>query len=57
MVVFFDIACNNYVCVVVLILKSFKRYNPINKIISIRGARFIVLKEGSTFGNSQDLKF
>ena len=58
----FDISNNNYVCVVGSdFLKGLlKDVNPINKIISIRGARFKVIgvlkEKGSTFGNSQDLR-
>ena len=58
----FDIANNNYVCVVGSDFEKglFKNINPINKIISIRGARFKVIgvlkEKGSTFGNSQDLR-
>lgn len=58
----FDIANNNYVCIVGSdFLKGlFKDTDPLDKIISIRGARFRVigvLKEmGSTFGNRQDLR-
>ena len=56
----FDVSNNNFVCVVGSdFLKGlFKDVNPIDKTISIRGAKFKVvgvLKEkGSTFGNSQD---
>jgi putative ABC transport system permease protein len=58
----FDISNNNYVCVVGSdFLKGIlKDINPLNKIISIRGARFKVIgvlkEKGSTFGNSQDLR-
>ncbi|MFD2602022.1 MULTISPECIES: ABC transporter permease [Flavobacterium] len=59
----FDIANNNYVCIVGSdFVKSglLKDVNPIDKVISVRGARFKVigvLKEmGSTFGNRQDLR-
>ena len=58
----FDIENNNYVCVVGSdFLKGIlKDVNPIDKIISIRGARFRVIgvlkEKGSTFGNSQDLR-
>lgn len=58
----FDISNNNYVCILGSDFEKglFKDVNPIDKIISIRGARFKVigvLKErGSTFGNRQDLR-
>ncbi|RED23917.1 putative ABC transport system permease protein [Flavobacterium cutihirudinis] len=58
----FDIDNNTYSCVVGSDFEKglLKDVNPIDKIISIRGARFKiigVLKEkGSTFGNSQDLR-
>lgn len=59
----FDISNNNYVCIVGSdFTKSglLKDVNPIDQIISVRGARFKVigvLKEmGSTFGNRQDLR-
>jgi len=58
----FDISNNNYVCIVGSDFEKglFKDVNPLDKIISIRGARFKVigvLKErGSTFGNRQDLR-
>lgn len=58
----FDISNNNYVCVVGSDFEKglLKNVNPINKIISIRGARFKVIgvlkEKGSTFGNSQDLR-
>jgi putative ABC transport system permease protein len=58
----FDVANNNYVCVLGSDFEKglFANLNPIDKIISIRGAKFRiigVLKEkGSTFGNSQDLR-
>ncbi|MBU0941405.1 MAG: ABC transporter permease [Bacteroidetes bacterium] len=58
----FDIANNNYVCVVGSDFEKglLKDINPLNKTISIRGARFKVIgvlkEKGSTFGNSQDLR-
>lgn len=58
----FDIENNAYVCVVGSDLEKglLKEVNPINKIISIRGAKFKVIgvlkEKGSTFGNSQDLR-
>lgn len=58
----FDIANNNYVCVLGSDFEKglFDGINPIDKIISIRGAKFKVIgvlkEKGSTFGNSQDLR-
>jgi len=58
----FDIQNNAYLCVVGsdFIKDIFKDVNPIDKIISIRGARFKVIgvlkEKGSTFGNSRDLR-
>ena len=59
----FDINNNAYVCVIGSDFASkgiFKDTNPIDKIISIRGAKFRVIgvlkEKGSTFGNSQDLR-
>jgi putative ABC transport system permease protein len=58
----FDIANNNYVCVLGSDFNKnlFKDLNPIDKIISVRGAKFKVIgilkEKGSTFGNSQDLR-
>jgi len=58
----FDIDNNAYVCVVGSDFQKglLKDVNPINKIISIRGAKFKVIgvlkEKGSTFGNSQDLR-
>ncbi|RAR51094.1 ABC transporter permease [Flavobacterium lacus] len=58
----FDIDNNNYVCVVGSDFEKglLKDVNPIDKIISIRGAKFKVIgvlkEEGSTFGNSKDLR-
>jgi putative ABC transport system permease protein len=58
----FDIENNTYSCVVGSDFEKglLKDTNPIDKIISIRGARFKVIgvlkEKGSTFGNSQDLR-
>jgi putative ABC transport system permease protein len=58
----FDIDNNAYVCVVGSDFQKglLKEVNPINKIISMRGAKFKVIgvlkEKGSTFGNSQDLR-
>jgi putative ABC transport system permease protein len=58
----FDVANNNYVCVLGSDFEKglFANMNPIDKIISIRGAQFRVIgvlkEKGSTFGNSQDLR-
>jgi putative ABC transport system permease protein len=58
----FDIENNTYSCVVGSDFEKglLKDINPIDKIISIRGARFKVIgvlkEKGSTFGNSQDLR-
>ena len=58
----FDIKNNSYSCIVGSDFEKglFKDINPLEKYISIRGAKFKVvgvLKEkGSTFGNSQDLR-
>lgn len=58
----FDVSNNNYVCVLGSDFMNglFKDINPIDKIISIRGAKFKVIgvlkSKGSTFGNSQDLR-
>jgi putative ABC transport system permease protein len=58
----FDISNNTYSCIVGSDFEKelFKDINPIDKTLSIRGAKFKiigVLKEkGSTFGNSQDLR-
>ncbi|NRS89512.1 putative ABC transport system permease protein [Flavobacterium sp. 7E] len=58
----FDISNNTYSCIVGSDFGKglLKDINPIDKIISIRGARFKVIgilkEKGSTFGNSQDLR-
>lgn len=58
----FDIDNNSYVCVVGSDFEKglLKDVNPIDKVISIRGAKFKVIgvlkEKGSTFGNSQDLR-
>jgi putative ABC transport system permease protein len=58
----FDISNNNNVCIIGSdIVKSlFKNEDPIDKFISVRGARFRVVgvlkQKGSTFGNNQDLR-
>jgi putative ABC transport system permease protein len=58
----FDIDNNTYTCVVGSDFEKglLKDVNPIDKIISVRGARFKVIgvlkEKGSTFGNSQDLR-
>jgi len=58
----FDIANNNPVCVLGSDFEKdlLKDLNPIDKTISIRGAKFKVIgvlkEKGSTFGNSQDLR-
>lgn len=58
----FDIENNTYSCIVGSDFEKglLKDVNPIDKIISIRGARFRVIgvlkEKGSTFGNSQDLR-
>lgn len=58
----FDISNNTYSCILGSDFGKglFKDINPIDKIISIRGARFKVIgvlkEKGSTFGNSQDLR-
>lgn len=59
----FDIANNSYFCVLGSDFASkglLKDVNPIDKVISIRGAKFKVIgilkEKGSTFGNSQDLR-
>lgn len=59
----FDVLNNAYVCVVGSDFSTkglLKDVNPIDKIISVRGAKFKVIgvlkEEGSTFGNNQDLR-
>lgn len=58
----FDVDNNTFVCVLGSDFSKglFKDINPIDKIISIRGAKFKVIgilkEKGSTFGNSQDLR-
>lgn len=58
----FDIDNNTYTCVIGSDFEKdlFKDTNPIDKTISIRGAKFKVIgvlkEKGSTFGNSQDLR-
>lgn len=59
----FDISNNAYVCVLGSDFATkglLKDVNPIDKIISVRGAKFKVIgvlkEKGSTFGNSQDLR-
>lgn len=57
----FDIANNNYVCIVGADFEKgiLKDVDPIGKVLSIRGAKFKVIGvlkgRGSTFGNRQDL--
>ncbi|MFZ4106575.1 ABC transporter permease [Flavobacterium sp.] len=59
----FDISNNTYSCIVGSDFASkglLKNVNPIDKTISIRGAKFKVIgvlkEKGSTFGNNQDLR-
>lgn len=58
----FDISNNNYVCILGSDFEKglFKDKNPLDRMISIRGAKFKVIgvlkEKGSTFGNSQDLR-
>lgn len=59
---YFDIQNSNNVCVIGSDLKRalLDDVNPINKTISVRGARFKVIgvlkSKGATFGNNQDLR-
>jgi len=58
----FDVSNNTYSCVIGSDFEKdlLKDVNPIDKVISIRGAKFKVIgvlkEKGSTFGNSQDLR-
>jgi putative ABC transport system permease protein len=58
----FDVSNNTYCCVVGSDFEKdlLKDVNPLDKVISIRGAKFKVIgvlkEKGSTFGNSQDLR-
>ncbi|WP_395043593.1 ABC transporter permease, partial [Flavobacterium sp.] len=59
----FDISNNTYVCILGSDFATkglLKDVNPIDKTISVRGAKFKVIgvlkEKGSTFGNSQDLR-
>lgn len=58
----FDIQNNNKVCILGsdFTKNLFKDEDPIDKVISIRGVRFLVIgvleSKGSSFGNNQDLK-
>lgn len=58
----FDIQNNTYSCILGSDFEKglFANSNPIDKIITIRGAKFKVIgvlkEKGSTFGNSQDLR-
>ncbi|HSN48048.1 MAG TPA: ABC transporter permease, partial [Flavobacterium sp.] len=58
----FDIQNNTYTCIVGSDFEKglLKDVNPVDKVISIRGAKFKVIgvlkEKGSTFGNSQDLR-
>lgn len=59
---YFDVLNNNNVCVIGsdLVKSILSDVNPIDKTISIRGAKFKVVgvlkSKGSTFGNNQDLR-
>lgn len=58
----FDIQNNNFVCILGADFEKnlLAEVNPIDKTVSIRGAKFKVIgvlkEKGSTFGNSQDLR-
>lgn len=59
----FDIDNNTYTCILGSDFATkglFKDLNPLDKVISVRGAKFKVIgvlkEKGSTFGNSQDLR-
>lgn len=58
----FDISNNNNVCVLGsdFMKELFKDENPLDKTVSIRGAKYKVIgvleEKGSTFGNNQDLR-
>ena len=58
----FDVDNNTYTCIVGSDFEKglLKDVNPIDKVISIRGAKFKIIgmlkEKGSTFGNSQDLR-
>ncbi len=58
----FDVSNNTYACILGSDFEKglLKDTNPIDKVISIRGAKFRVIgvlkEKGSTFGNSQDLR-
>ena len=59
---YYDIENNNNVCVVGsdLVKALFENENPIDKTISVRGAKFKIIgtlkSKGATFGNNQDLR-
>ncbi len=59
---YFDVINNNNVCIIGsdLVKSILSDVNPIDKTISIRGAKFTVIgvlkSKGSTFGNNQDLR-
>lgn len=59
----YDISNNAFICIVASDFATkglLKDVNPIDKIISVRGAKFKVIgvlkEKGSTFGNNQDLR-